>query len=230
MALDPLYVTSINLDEFFINQQTGEPLANGSVEFWRDDNRAVGKNVFEITGAPPNYTYTELPNPLNLNATGNPIGNNGQNTSIYYYPYDANGNIELYYIVVKDSDGVVQFTRQGWPNTTEGLEGVINVTVANVVLASGNTYIINNGAVQVDLSLPLAAPIGSVYTIIGNSSGGWTVSQNAGQRLHFGNQSTTLGGGGSLTSSHRYDCITIRCVATNAEFVCYAAQGNLTVV
>jgi len=230
MALDPLKVTSVSLDEYFVNKDTGLPLANGSIEFFKDNDRATPKNVYELTGGPANYTYAALPNPLALSAVGTVVNANGDPVSIYYHPYDANGDLELYYIVAKDSGGTVQFTRQAWPNTTTGLEGVVDVTSPNATLASGNVYIINNGAVQVNLSLPLTAQFGEFYTIVGYSSGGWKVSQNAGQTIHFGNQDTTAGVGGSLTSTNRYDCITLRCVVQDTDFVAYAAQGNITIV
>lgn len=123
MALNPLYVVPINLEEFFVDHNDGFPLANGTIEFWVDDNRTDPKTVYELTGAPPNYTYTALPNPLNLSNVGTPVNNSGDPVSIYYYPYDEDGEIELYYVVVRDSSGTIQFTKQGWPNTTDSGSG-----------------------------------------------------------------------------------------------------------
>ncbi len=118
MALDPRYVVTIDLEEYFVDKDTGQPLSFGTIEFWQDDNRAVPKLVFELTGAPPNYAYVPLPNPITLSSVGTISDNNGNNVPIYYFPYDDDGNVQLYYIVVKNSLGVIQFTREGWPNTT----------------------------------------------------------------------------------------------------------------
>jgi hypothetical protein len=118
MSLNPLYIVPLNLEEVFVNHGDGTLLANGTIEFYKDDDRLVSKSVYELTGAPPNYTYAALPNPLNLSSVGTPVDNSGNPVSIYYYPYDVNGDIELYYIVVRDSSGTIQFTRQAWPNTT----------------------------------------------------------------------------------------------------------------
>lgn len=118
MALDNRYVTTVSLDEYFVDKDTGLPLAGGQIFFYKDSDRLIPKNVYELSGAPPNYTYEALPNPLILSAVGTPMDNNGNDISIYYYPYDDNDNIELYYVVVKNSNGVEQFTREGWPNTT----------------------------------------------------------------------------------------------------------------
>ncbi len=119
MALDGRYVTTVSLDEYFVLKDTGEPNSFGTIEFWQDDNRVVPKNVFQLTGAPPNYTYTALPNPITLSAVGTPSDVNGNNVAIYYFPYDANDDIQLYYVVVRDQFGVVQETREAWPNVTD---------------------------------------------------------------------------------------------------------------
>jgi hypothetical protein len=120
MPLDPRYITDLSLEQYFVDKDTGEPLAFGTVEFWQDDNRVVPKLVFELTGAPPNYTYTALPNPITLSAVGTISDINGNNVALYYYPFDALGNIQLYYVVIRNSLGVIQFTREAWPNTTSG--------------------------------------------------------------------------------------------------------------
>ena len=43
---------------------------------------------------------------------------NGNQVAVYYWPYDANGDIQLYYITVYDgpaSTGLLQYTREAWP-------------------------------------------------------------------------------------------------------------------
>ncbi len=120
MPLDPRYITDLSLEQYFVDKDTGEPLAFGTVEFWQDDNRVVPKLVYELTGAPPNYTYTALPNPITLSSVGTISDINGNNVALYYFPFDALGNIQLYYVVIRNSLGVIQFTREAWPNTTAG--------------------------------------------------------------------------------------------------------------
>jgi len=130
--LDARYVVTVSLEELFLDNATSAPLSYGSIEFWEDDNRTTPKLVYELSGAPPNYTYTALPNPINLSVAGTVTDSVGNNEAIYYYPYDANGNIQLYYVVVKNSFGVVQFTREGWPNTTSSSSpGSENANISN---------------------------------------------------------------------------------------------------
>lgn len=117
MSINPqLLVAAIDLEEYFVDKDTGQPLSAGQIFFYEDLSRTTPKNVYELTGSPPNYTYVPLPNPIILSSVGTVSDNTGANVPIYYYPYDANQDLQLYYIVVTNADGVIQFVRQAWPN------------------------------------------------------------------------------------------------------------------
>jgi hypothetical protein len=119
MALDPRYITAIDLSPYLVDKDSGAPLANGVVSFWQDAARTVPKLVYELSGAPPNYTYTALPNPIILSNTGTFQDAAGNNIAVYYFPYDSqlpDANVQLYYITVTNSMGTEQFTREAWPN------------------------------------------------------------------------------------------------------------------
>lgn len=122
MALDERYFTPIALEVNFIDNDTGLPLSGGYAEFYKDNSRASPKPVYQLTGSPPNYTYTALSNPLYMNAVGKFIPAVGSTTpiAVYAYPYDEDGNIENYYVVIKSSDGTVQEVREAWPNISTG--------------------------------------------------------------------------------------------------------------
>jgi hypothetical protein len=53
-----------------------------------------------------------------LSSVGTPQDAGGDNVVIYYFPYDADGNLDLYYVVCRDSNGVEQFSREAWPVVT----------------------------------------------------------------------------------------------------------------
>lgn len=119
MALDPRYVLSKDLEPLLVDKDTGAPLSGGLVYFYKDLARNTLKPIFELTGAPPNYTYTQLPNPIVLSALGTLQNNNGDNVALYYYPWSStavDAVLEQYFVDVFNSNGVPQFSREAWPN------------------------------------------------------------------------------------------------------------------
>ncbi len=118
MTLDARFFVTSDLDTYFVDKDSGLPLAAGTLTFYRDVARTTPKTVFQLSGSPPNYTYTALPNPVVLSSVGTVQNAGGDNEVIYYFPFDAEGNLDLYYVVIADSNGVVQATREAWPNIT----------------------------------------------------------------------------------------------------------------
>lgn len=124
----------------------------------------------------------------------------------------------------------VTFPTSGTLATTAQIVSPVDQTTGSVTLAPNTLYVIDNGASLVTLTFPATAAIGDTYKIIGKSSGGWKIAQLAGQSINYGSSTTTVGTGGSLASSNKYDCIEITCNTTNTTFTAYSGQGNLTVV
>jgi len=116
MAIDPKYIPLNYLQEFFVDKSTGLPLAGGSVAFYKDTSRTELKDIYTISGDGTSYSYVQLPNPCPLGINGGFVDNTGNDTMVYAYPYDSEGEIELYFLRVLDEDGALQFTRQGVPN------------------------------------------------------------------------------------------------------------------
>lgn len=106
----------------------------------------------------------------------------------------------------------------------------INVTTATQSMAVNKGYISNDGATLVTFTLPSTAAIGDMVAIQGSGTGLWTIAQNAGQTIHFNAVNSTAGAGGSVSSTSRYDSITLLCIAANTDFAFYSGAGNYTVV
>ncbi len=104
-----------------------------------------------------------------------------------------------------------------------------NVSGTTQTMVADNGYIANNVAL-VTMTLPATAAIGTILAVAGNGAGGWRIAQNASQNIKFGNQTTTTGVGGSVSSTNLYDCIEILCTVANTTWVVRAAQGNITYV
>ena len=103
----------------------------------------------------------------------------------------------------------------------------INSTPFTIIPDKG--YTADSGS-QVDFVLPTICTYGKVFRIAGKGSGGWKISQNAGQVIHIGIVNTTVGVTGSIASTHQYDCIEVLCTVANTEFTVISAPvGNLTV-
>ncbi len=123
-GLNSRFVTAVSLEEYFVDKDTGLPLAGGSLEFWKDIDRNSPKLVYQLTGSPDSmggYSYAPMSNPVTLSGVGT-VESGGDNVALYYFPFQgtpdaSDGSIELYYVVVKDSLGVIQFTREAWPSS-----------------------------------------------------------------------------------------------------------------
>lgn len=115
-------------------------------------------------------------------------------------------------------------------NGTGGGTGITwnEVTGTTQTAAINNGYIANNAS-QVVITLPTTAALGSIVEVTGKGAGGWKIAQNASGVIHFGNQNTTTGTGGSLTNVQTYDSVRLVCIVANNEWVVLSAQGNITV-
>lgn len=102
------------------------------------------------------------------------------------------------------------------------------VAAASQALAAENGYI-NTNVGLTTFTLPAVTIVGDTYQIAGNSAGGWRVAQNAGQQIHYGSVSTTVGVAGQLDSTSAHDCIEILCITANTTFIILDSVGTITV-
>lgn len=124
MALNPQYVIAPALQQHFTNKDDGNFLRNGYVLFFKDNARQVGKPVYRLVGSPPNYSYVPYGFLDNDGAWRIDLNTQGAfDYTVYYYPYDDDGNVELYFIQVYSSDvpiigppSIFQFSVEAYPN------------------------------------------------------------------------------------------------------------------
>lgn len=106
-------------------------------------------------------------------------------------------------------------------------------TVGSPTAATVNTkYIADQASVVTGFLLPASATLGQTITILGNGPGGWQIQQNANQAIKLNAQTTTTGTGGSLSSTNRYNAVTLQCIVAGASTIWNAAEvsGSLTFV
>lgn len=101
----------------------------------------------------------------------------------------------------------------------------VDQTGTSVTMSVNTNYIADNASL-VTLTIPATAALGDTFRIVGKGAGGWLVQANTGQTIHMGTAASSSAG--SMASSNQYDCITFSCVTANTTFVCYGAQGFLT--
>lgn len=183
---NPAYVLAPSLQEFFIDKNTNLPLTNGLVFFYEDDNRNVLKPVFELQGDNiGGYTFLQLPNPIILSGAGTIQDNNGNDILPYYFPYDAMGNIQLYYIIVTDQFGSPQFTRSAFPGNSF-VEAIIPSLNASQNIIPNGQFLLHNNHVPVPYPTSgspnnFTYPTSSPYTtnVVPVAPGGWTYERTS---------------------------------------------------
>jgi hypothetical protein len=172
-TLDPAYISSTPLQWYFVDKDTGAPLAGGVVTFYEQDNQTVLKPIFELSDSAPNG-FIELPNPIFLTSVGTFSDDNRNDIIPYFYPFDANGNPQLYFVTVYSSGGVLQFTREDWPPNM--VEGGNEPSTQNNLLnyAANGQFLLHNNH-----------PIMQTITTIGTDTvsfiaqGGWTFEKDS---------------------------------------------------
>ena len=106
----------------------------------------------------------------------------------------------------------------------------VDATSGSITLAPGNLYITDRAA-GVTYTLPATANLGSVIAIVGKL-GSWSIAQNANQQILVNNLSSTVGTGGSVSSTNAGNCIVLVCTTSGASTVWRASDyaGSLTIV
>ena len=168
MGLDTRYIPSKYFQEYLVDKDSGCPLAGGIVTFYRDAARTELKPVYQLTGSPPNYSYAALPNPITLSSIGTFQDGTGNDIIPYFYPYDDNGDLDLYYITVESSGSVFQFSREGEPNLSE--EEDVSVELSNYI--PNGQFLLHN---DIYASEENVTQIGQITKDITNiAQGNWT--------------------------------------------------------
>lgn len=114
-----------------------------------------------------------------------------------------------------------------------GLAGIgwNNITSASASMIQDTGYVIDYSGGVCTLTLPTTAVFGSLLYVQGYSASGWSIAQNSGQSINVGRLSSTVGSGGSVSSTNANDSIALLCIVANTIWASLTGpQGNLTIV
>jgi hypothetical protein len=106
-----------------------------------------------------------------------------------------------------------------------------DITGTSASMVVNNGYLADNAGL-VTLTLPATAAQFSAIVVAGHGAGGWTIAQNANQKIIFGSTATTTGASGSLSSSNANDVVFLLAVVGGAstQWMVLSSVGNITVV
>lgn len=102
-------------------------------------------------------------------------------------------------------------------------------------IGASQTLVINNGYIctaggALALALPALSAVGTVIAIALDGSGSFSITQAAGQQVRLGSITSTLGAGGSITTTAQGDSLMMVCKVANTLWTIYDVLGNFTVV
>ena len=183
MAISPLYIPDFFIETLLIDKVSGEPLSGGIVTFYQDNQRTTLKPVYQITGTYPNYTFTELANPMVLSLVGDFVDSLGNPVVPYFYPYDASGVEERYYITVTNSALVAQFTREAIPYIPDSGSSSTNLTNAENTISNPQfteVLFVDNGPHSYTVTgTNTVTPVAPNWDLITTGTGTVTVTREA---------------------------------------------------
>jgi len=154
------------------------------------------------------------PSPFSLSTL---TGNSGGSIS----PTSGNINIQ----------GVGSISVAGTNSTLSISSSIIPFTWNNqattTTMTSNNGYIVTSGS-QV-FTLPATSLIGDAIEILLNGGTSWRINQDSGQSIIINTETTTIGTGGSITSTGVGQAIRLICVEPNTKWQATSLIGNPTV-
>lgn len=141
------------------------------------------------------------------------------------------GTIALADLSATGTPSSINFLRgdNTWSTPAGGTGFTWSAKTVDGSFVAGQGVLANKGTL-LTYTLPATATVGDQIAIAGMNAGLWKIAQNASGIIHFGNQNTTTGTGGSLASVLTYDAVYLVCVVANNEWVVIDSQGNITLV
>lgn len=152
------------------------------------------------------------------------VTNNGFFTAV---KPTGTGQIVLPCLVCDTATSGYFYGGSGYTVSSGGSSFTWNKVIGNTSMAANQGYLTSSGG-TIDLALPTSIAVGDIVRV-SNLLGTLSITQSAGQVVSFGNEVTTTGTGGSITSTKIGDSLEIICITANVDFQVLSSIGNLTV-
>ena len=102
-----------------------------------------------------------------------------------------------------------------------------SITSSSQALSQNKNYhVINNTGTPTALTLPIACSINSMINIALSGTGLFTIFQNTGQQISYGEIVTTLGVAGSVSAQNKNSFISLLCTNDNLSWNVIQSVGN----
>ncbi len=161
----------------------------------------------------------------------NAINNTLKIGVIFDFPINAKGDVYfrsesglIERLPIGENGEILKVT-DGIPSWELSQEFTVETTTDTLLQSVNNKVYICKGTSLVEITLPVTAKVGDVLQIVGAASGGWSLLQNTGQRIHFGNKSTSITTG-KINSTHSFDGMTLMCTTENTVWHVTNSNGN----
>lgn len=147
-AAGTTYFACFPLQESFFDKDTGLALAAGTVSFFSDPGYTTPKNVYQYTNGTL-FPILGVNGVMTLSSIGTFVDGSGDNVIPFLWPYQGDPLTpsdplvsQPYYIKVKNSAGVEQFTVDNWPPNVQAASSTSTAFTKIVVqkFAANGTY------------------------------------------------------------------------------------------
>lgn len=168
----------------------------------------IGTNVIRIDSVTANAFKVEV-QVSSTSATSDATKNGVAHFKSTDFTVDANGFVEL--------------------TSAPGFDW--NIVSTNQSMVRNNGYIVVSPGGAITMALPSTASsvLGDLIEVTLDGATSWQITQAAGQQIRFSGSQTTVGVGGSITTTSAGDSVRL-VYQTTGKWNCISAIGNLTVV
>jgi hypothetical protein len=118
-------------------------------------------------------------------------------------------------------------TAPAWVSPEGGMTWTVRGLSFQMVVSNGYFIGPNGLSVRCVATLPVTAAVGDVIEVVNTVSTGWQIAQNANQFISMGASSTTVGVGGSLSSTGMGDTVRLVCYIQDIGFWVVSSIGNI---